>query len=97
MGGRKDRIQKMWQILKSKGQLELDPPVPSSSNVYLGMRQSNCEVPKELIAEKRKVFHEIMQKKDPRAETVAAPSPQGARTQQTPETGAAPSPQGVRT
>ena len=65
MGGRKEAIPKMWKLLKNKGQLELDPPVPSETNTYLGMVQSPCRIPDELINEKRKFWYNLMDMEDP--------------------------------
>ena len=65
MGGRREAIPRMWKLLKTKGQLELDPPVPSSSNVYLECANHHVNVPKELIEEKRNFFWQIMKMSDP--------------------------------
>ena len=42
--------------------LDLDPPVPLENNVYLGMKQTSCEIPEALIEEKRKLHDALFVK-----------------------------------
>ena len=61
LGGRKQNLSKGWQILKDQG-LILDPPVHVNDNVYLGMKQSPCEIPADIIKEKSELFTRIFEK-----------------------------------
>ena len=49
MAGPKGQLAKMWAILGQKGPdgIQLDPPVPSVSNTYLGATQQDVKIPKE--------------------------------------------------
>ena len=69
MGGRKENIAPMWDQLRHH--LDLDPPVPSHNNVYLGMRQTPCVIPKHLVEKKRQFYNQIMKLNDPTEETLA--------------------------
>ena len=57
LGGRKDKLAPMWKQLG--GYLKLDPPQKLHDNVYLGMKQRECTIDPELIAEKNKLYHII--------------------------------------
>ena len=67
MGGIAANIAPMWAVLKQH--LQLDPAVKLENNVYLGMRQTPCEIPNELIEEKQKMFHELTKQTNPNQKT----------------------------
>ena len=55
MAGIKENIAPMWELLRSKG-LDLEPAVPSKSNVYLGCAQRELEPDYDLIHAKREMM-----------------------------------------
>ena len=55
----------MWNELRKH--LNIDPAVPLTDNVYLGMKQSPCTIDKTLIAEKRAIFEHATSNRVPMA------------------------------
>ena len=53
MAGNKVNLNAMWRALGKE--INLEPPVPFSENIYLGVKQVDVEIPKAHI-EKRKEF-----------------------------------------
>ena len=53
MAGNKANLNKMWKELGKE--INLEPPVPFSENIYLGVKQMDVEVPQAHL-EKRKEF-----------------------------------------
>ena len=51
LAGRAENIPAMWEELSKKQKLQLEPPVKSASNVYLGCQQMEITPDPQLVAD----------------------------------------------
>ena len=58
VAGKNASVPKMWKILKEEG-LDLEPPVPLNSNIYLGCGQRDLEPDFEILLQKRNLFDRL--------------------------------------
>ena len=56
--GRKKTFLKMWKALIAAG-IDLEPPVPLHSNVYLGCGQKELTPEYNMVATKSEMFHRL--------------------------------------
>ena len=64
MAGKAQNIPAMWKALIAAG-LDLEPPVPLHSNVYLGCGQRELKVDPELVAAKSGMFQRLCASEPP--------------------------------
>ena len=48
----------MWELLGKS--LDLEPSVPSCTNVYLGVQQEPCEIKKAVVETKSEIFPRLL-------------------------------------
>ena len=66
VAGIKDNLPKIWQMLTDPelGNLHLDPPQDLVDNVYLGTKQTMCQLPEPLIKEKNELYRTVCERSD---------------------------------
>ena len=66
VAGIKSNLPKIWQKLTDPklGNLHLDPPQDLEDNVYLGAKQTMCQIPESLIKEKNELYPILFERKE---------------------------------